>query len=111
MAGGALQQFWSEVRRRHVPRVAAYYIAGAWVLAQAGSLLLEAFDSPHYTRYVIAALAAGLPVALVLAWIFDITPQRHRAHAGAEGPVRRCRHHCRRPRRRSIRLRCCRSPT
>ena len=75
MAGGALQRFWSEVRRRHVPRVAAYYIAGAWVLAQAGSLLLDAFDSAHYTRYVIAALAAGLPVALVLAWIFDVTPR------------------------------------
>lgn len=75
MAGGTLQRFWTEVRRRHVPRVVAYYIAGAWVLAQAGSLLLDAFDSAHYTRYVIAALAAGLPVALVLAWIFDITPR------------------------------------
>jgi TolB-like protein/Tfp pilus assembly protein PilF len=75
MEGESLQRFWSEVRRRHVPRVAAYYIAGAWVLAQAASLLLDAFDAPHYTRYVIAALIAGMPVALVLAWIFDVTPQ------------------------------------
>jgi TolB-like protein/Flp pilus assembly protein TadD len=75
MAGGTLQRFWTEVRRRHVPRVAAYYVAGAWVLAQAASLLLDAFDAAHYTRYVIAALALGLPVALVLAWIFDVTPR------------------------------------
>jgi TolB-like protein/Flp pilus assembly protein TadD len=75
MAGGPLQRFWTEIRRRHVPRVAAYYVAGAWVLAQAGSLLLDAFDAAHYTRYVIAALGAGLPVALVLAWVFDVTPR------------------------------------
>ena len=75
MAGGALQRFWGEVRRRHVPRVAAYYIAAAWVLAQAASLLLDAFDAAHYTRYVIALLVAGLPVALALAWAFDVTPQ------------------------------------
>jgi hypothetical protein len=78
MAGGTLQRFWTEVRRRHVPRVAAYYVAGAWVLAQAASLLLDAFDAAHYTRYVIASLAFGLPVALALAWIFDITSGRSR---------------------------------
>jgi adenylate cyclase len=75
MAGGVLQRFWAEIRRRHVPRVAAYYVAGAWIVAQAGSLLLDAFDAAHYTRYVIAALGAGLPVALVLAWVFDVTPR------------------------------------
>ena len=69
-----MKQFWKEIRRRHVPRVAAYYIAAAWVIAQASSLLLDAFDAAHYTRFVIAALAVGLPVALVLAWIFDVTP-------------------------------------
>jgi TolB-like protein/tetratricopeptide (TPR) repeat protein len=75
MAGAKLQRFWSELRRRHVARVAAYYLAGAWVLAQAASLLLDAFDAAHATRYVIAALVVGMPVALVLAWVFDITPQ------------------------------------
>ncbi|HEX7375414.1 MAG TPA: tetratricopeptide repeat protein [Steroidobacteraceae bacterium] len=92
MAGGAMQRFWSEIQRRHVPRVAAYYIAAAWVLAQAASLLLDAFDSAHYTRYVIAALVAGMPVALALAWVFDITPQGIRrtlalTDSGAEAPV------------------------
>lgn len=75
MAGSSLRQFWAELRRRHVPRVAAYYVAGAWVAAQAASLLLDAFDLGHYTRYVIVALGAAFPVALVLAWRFDITPR------------------------------------
>ena len=70
-----MRQFWEEVRRRHVLRVAVYYVAAAWVLAQAGALLFDAFDTPHYTRYLITALALGLPVALVLAWLFDITPR------------------------------------
>ena len=74
-SGGRVQYFWSEIRRRHVLRVAAYYVAGAWVLAQAGALLLGAFDAGAYTRLLIAVLVAGLPVALVLAWIFDVTPQ------------------------------------
>ena len=88
MTGGALQRFWSEIRRRHVPRVAAYYVAGAWIVAQAGSLLLDAFDAAHYTRYVIAALGAGLPVALVLAWVFDITPRGiERTLALADAPT------------------------
>jgi TolB-like protein/tetratricopeptide (TPR) repeat protein len=67
--------WWSEVRRRHVLRVAVYYLAGAWVLAQVTDLLFDAFDAASYTRFVIGALVAGLPVALVLAWVFDVTPR------------------------------------
>lgn len=68
------RQWWSEVRRRRVLRVALYYLAGAWVLAQVADLLFDAFGWADHTRFVIAALVAGLPVALVLAWLFDITP-------------------------------------
>lgn len=75
MASGTAGRWWTELRRRRVPQVTAYYVAGAWVVAQAASLLLDAFDLHQYTRYVIAALAAGLPVALALAWRFDITPR------------------------------------
>jgi len=73
--GTTVRRFWEEVRRRHVVRVAAYYVAGAWIVAQVASLLFEAFEAQQYTRYVIGALAVGLPVALALAWIFDITPR------------------------------------
>ena len=73
MGKSNLRTLWAEVSRRRVPRMAAYYVAGAWVAAQVASLLFDAFDADHYTRYVIGALAAGLPVALALAWKFDLT--------------------------------------
>jgi TolB-like protein/Tfp pilus assembly protein PilF len=68
------KRFWAELRRRRVVRVAVYYIAGAWILAQAVDLLLDAFDASQYMRFVVAGLAVGLPIALALAWMFDITP-------------------------------------
>lgn len=67
--------WWNEIRRRHVLRVAAYYLVAAWGIAQVADLLLDAFDAGVYTRFVIGALVAGLPVALVLAWVFDVTPR------------------------------------
>ena len=74
MAHPDAKRFWKELLRRRVVRVAVFYIAGAWILAQAVDLLLDAFDSSQYMRFVVAGLAVGLPVALVLAWLFDITP-------------------------------------
>ncbi|MDH5176361.1 MAG: tetratricopeptide repeat protein [Gammaproteobacteria bacterium] len=65
------KQLWSELQRRRVVRAVLYYVAGAWVLAQVIDLLLDAFDASHYMRYAVAALVLGLPVAALLAWIFD----------------------------------------
>jgi TolB-like protein/tetratricopeptide (TPR) repeat protein len=74
MASPDPKRFWAELLRRRVIRVALFYVAGAWILAQAGDLLLDAFDASQYMRFVIAGLVLGLPIALVLGWIFDITP-------------------------------------
>jgi TolB-like protein/Tfp pilus assembly protein PilF len=68
------KRFWDELLRRRVVRVALIYGAGAFAIAQAADLVLGAFDASHYTRFVIGGLIAGLPLALVLAWVFDITP-------------------------------------
>lgn len=65
------KQLWSELQRRRVVRAVLYYVAGAWVLAQVVDLLLDAFDASHYMRYAVALLVLGLPVAALLAWIFD----------------------------------------
>ena len=74
MANSDAKRFWKELLRRRVVRVAVIYLAGAWILAQAVDLLLDAFDASQYMRLVVAGLAVGLPVALVLSWVFDITP-------------------------------------
>ena len=68
------KHFWTELMRRRVVRAALYYVAAAWVLAQATDLLLDAFDASRYMRFVVAGLVLGLPVATVLAWMFDLTP-------------------------------------
>ena len=81
MANPDAKRFWKELLRRRVVRVAVFYIAGAWILAQAVDLLLDAFDASHYMRFVVAGLAVGLPVALVLAWRVRHHSLGHRAHA------------------------------
>jgi len=68
------RNLWAELTRRRVVRAALYYIAAAWVLAQVLDLLLDAFEASHYMRFVVAALVLGLPIATVLAWMFDLTP-------------------------------------
>ena len=68
------KHIWAELRRRRVARAALYYVAGAWVLAQVLALILDAFEAKQYMRFVVAGLVLGLPVAAVLAWMFDLTP-------------------------------------
>jgi TolB-like protein/Tfp pilus assembly protein PilF len=68
------RKLWAELTRRGVVRAALYYVAAAWVLAQVLDLLLDAFEASRYMRFVVAGLVVGLPVATVLAWMFDLTP-------------------------------------
>lgn len=67
--------FFDELKRRKVYRVAIAYIVAGWALAQGLAQVLPVFDIPNsVVRVVIALLLTGFPVALVLAWMFDITP-------------------------------------
>src|SRR5207302_2930332 len=68
--------FFEELKRRKVYRVAIAYAVGSWALAQGLAQVLPVFDiSNSVIRVVIALLLIGFPVALVLAWVFDVTPQ------------------------------------
>jgi TolB-like protein/Flp pilus assembly protein TadD len=68
--------FFEELKRRKVYRVAIAYIVAGWALAQGLAQVLPVFDiSNSVIRVVIALLLIGFPVALVLAWVFDFTPQ------------------------------------
>ncbi len=68
-------KFMAEVRRRHVGRVAIGYAAVAFVILQAAEIVLPAFEQPDWAlRVVVVFTFLGFPVALALAWIYDLTP-------------------------------------
>jgi TolB-like protein/Flp pilus assembly protein TadD len=68
--------FFEEVKRRKVYRVAAAYIIAAGFIIQIGSAVFPAWELPGWTfRLVVVLLLIGFPIALILAWAFDVTPQ------------------------------------
>jgi TolB-like protein len=68
--------FWSELKRRGVPKVLAMYAATAYLVIEASDIILPRLGLPDWTvTLLIILLIVGLPVAFVLSWIFDITPQ------------------------------------
>jgi TolB-like protein/Flp pilus assembly protein TadD len=84
--------FFEELQRRKVYRVAAAYIIAAGFIIQMGSAIFPAWELPNWTfRLVVVLLLIGFPVALILAWAFDVTPEGIRATKGtaAETHLRR----------------------
>lgn len=70
-----MDTLFSELRRRHVFKVAAAYGVVAWLLIQVAATTFPAFGTPAWVLRVVIALAVlGFPVALVLAWAFELTP-------------------------------------
>ena len=68
--------FFEELKQRSVVRVAVMYAASTFVILQLADVTFPVFEVPDWSyRLVIWLLALGFPLALVLAWIFDITPQ------------------------------------
>jgi TolB-like protein len=65
-----------ELRRRNVLRAAIAYVVTAWVIVESSSLLLDIFKSPDWVaQTIVVMLVAGFPVAVVFAWMFEITPE------------------------------------
>jgi hypothetical protein len=72
--------FFEEVQRRKVYRVAAAYVIAAGFIIQIGSAVFPAWELPNWTfRLVVVLLLVGFPIALILAWAYDVTPQGIRA--------------------------------
>jgi TolB-like protein len=68
--------FFAELKRRNVYKVAVAYAVVAWLLIQAASILFPTFDAPPWImKALVAAIALCFPVALVLSWAFEITPE------------------------------------
>jgi TolB-like protein/Tfp pilus assembly protein PilF len=70
------KNFFAELRRRNVSKVAIAYAVIAWLLIQAGSILFPTFEAPGWVmKALVTVIAAGFPIALVLAWAFELTPE------------------------------------
>ncbi len=71
-----LGNFLAELKRRNVYKVAVAYIVGGWALSQGIAQVFPVFDIPNWViRLIVLLIIIGLPIALVLAWMFEITPQ------------------------------------
>ncbi|MGW8369179.1 MAG: tetratricopeptide repeat protein, partial [Gammaproteobacteria bacterium] len=63
-----------ELRRREVFRTAGLYVGIAWIAVEVSSVLFDAFEAPDWALQAVIIIAViGLPVTIVLAWVFDIT--------------------------------------
>jgi TolB-like protein/Tfp pilus assembly protein PilF len=71
-----MKRVFAELKRRNVIRVAMFYVAGAWLVLQVADVLLEILDAPEGSLRLIAIVAAlGFPLALIMAWAFEMTPE------------------------------------
>ncbi|HEY2800995.1 MAG TPA: tetratricopeptide repeat protein [Chthoniobacterales bacterium] len=69
------RNFFAELKRRNVYKVAVAYVVVSWLLLQAASIFLPAFDAPSWVmKVLIILLLFGFPIALALSWAFEITP-------------------------------------
>src|SRR5947199_789704 len=70
------RKFFGELRRRNVYRVAVAYAVVAWLLIQIATQVFPFFEIPNWAvRLVVLLLIIGFPVALILAWAFELTPE------------------------------------
>jgi adenylate cyclase len=84
-----VNKFFTELKRRKVFKVGAAYLVVAWLAVQAASIGFPAFDAPPWVlRVFILVALLGFPIAVVMAWMFDITPEGVKLDASTSGSRR-----------------------
>lgn len=91
-----MSALWNQLRRRRVPQVAALYLAAGFAVAEAADLFFPRLGLPDWlVSAVVVVVVMGFPVAIVLAWLFDIVPDRAESRSSSvdrgEGEVARRR--------------------
>src|SRR5213082_2721744 len=77
--------FFAELKRRNVYKVAIAYIVAGWALSQGIARVFPVFDVPNWViRLIVLLIIIGLPIALVLAWMFELTPEGIKRTATAD---------------------------
>lgn len=72
----SLERFWHELRRRKVIRITTVYAAAAFVILQLVDVVAQPLQLPAWTQsFVIVLLCIGFIIAVLLTWIYDITPE------------------------------------
>jgi len=70
------KSFFGELKRRNVYKVAVAYAVVSWLLIQIATQVFPFFEIPNWAvRLVVLAIIAGFPIALVIAWAFELTPE------------------------------------
>ena len=70
------RNFFAELKRRNVYKVAVAYAIVGWLLVQIATQVFPFFEIPNWAvRLVVLAIVIGFPIALVIAWAFELTPE------------------------------------
>lgn len=76
---------FAELKRRNVARIAVLYVVTSWAILRSAGVLFGVLDVPTWAgKLVLVLLVLGFPVALVLSWIYEITPDGLRRFEGAQ---------------------------
>src|SRR4051812_43142272 len=68
--------FFAELKRRNVYKVAAAYAVVGWLLVQISTQVFPFFEIPNWAvRLIVLLIVIGFPIALVIAWAFELTPE------------------------------------
>ena len=71
-----MKDLLSELRRRNVFRVSAAYLVAAWLVTEVATTVLPILDAPRWTlKFVLLLAVLGFPIAVICAWIFELTPE------------------------------------
>src|SRR5947208_15243124 len=71
-----MNNFFTELKRRNVYKVAVAYAVVGWLLVQVTTQVFPIFEIPNWaSRLIVLAIIIGFPIALVIAWAFELTPQ------------------------------------
>ena len=82
-------RLFDELKRRKVFKVGAAYLVVAWLAVQAASIGFPAFDAPPWVLRIFILIALlGFPIAVVMAWVFDLTPEGVKLDADTSGSKR-----------------------
>src|SRR5438034_10116776 len=88
------RNFFAELKRRNVYKVAVGYAIVGWLLIQVVTQVFPFFEIPNWgVRLIVLLIVVGFPIALIIAWAFELTPEGlKRTEAADDTPMPQSRH-------------------